>query len=344
MLCLHVLLGDELFDVVDGDGVVNITACTGILAELGTYASADCGEGVFLLDKLQGILISSHRRKLYIALNCYVGRAICLTGSRTGLDYVFTVFSPVLVPMLPAPYLIIGRFGFFYLYRSGRAQLLSEPQSVHLAVFNTLTAGDAFALVNLSAIIGLHNGRIIKEPAASQGKAGALAAVAYAGNSAGAVDVRQLMDKPVVLGSLQYLVCFFLCDLPSVTGFHLKIGGTVEHYAHILFEMAAAFAQNSAGAAAGAVGNGDLPRVFYVGTELICRNGVTVEIYRGFDRDDSHNAHASRQVGGHELHILHRVFIKTARDLGMSFDLLFVADHHLHDTGHPAGQSILLNI
>ena len=189
MLGLHILLGDEFLYIVDCDGIVNIAAGARILAEFRTYAAADGGEGVLLLYKLKSLLISALSRELYIALNGNVSRAVCLTGCSTGLNYVFAVFAPVFVPVLLCPKLIIGRFGAAYLQGLCRAQLLAETQSVHLTVFNTLTAGDALILIDLRTVVGFHYRRCVEQPAAAQRQAGALAAVADAADLARAVGI-----------------------------------------------------------------------------------------------------------------------------------------------------------
>ena len=69
------------------------------------------------------------------------------------------------------------------------SDFIGTAQRVHLAVFNTLAAGNAFFFVHLRAIVGFHDRRIVEKPSAAQRQAGALAAIAYAGYLAGTVRV-----------------------------------------------------------------------------------------------------------------------------------------------------------
>ena len=112
MLGFHVLLGNEFFYIVYRYRIVNIAASTGVLAEFRAHSTAYGREGVFLFYKLKRLLISAQGGELYVSLNGDVGRAVCLARRRAGLDDVFAIFAPVLVPVLLCPDLIVRSFGF----------------------------------------------------------------------------------------------------------------------------------------------------------------------------------------------------------------------------------------
>ena len=79
----------------------------------------------------------------------------------------------------------------------------------------------------------------------------------------------------------------------------MEVGRLVEHDAHVLLKMAAALAHDPARAAAGAVGNCDLPRALYVFAQLVGRDCVAVEVDGLLHGDNAHNAHAARQIRRH---------------------------------------------
>ena len=125
MLGVHVLLGNEFFYIVNRYRIVNIAACAGVLAEFWAHSTAYGREGVLLFYKLKRFLISALGGKLYVSLNGDVSRAVCLARRRACFNDVFTIFAPVLVPVLLCPDLIVRSFGFSDIKRLRRTKFLT---------------------------------------------------------------------------------------------------------------------------------------------------------------------------------------------------------------------------
>ena len=70
------------------------------------------------------------------------------------------------------------------------------------------------------------------------------------------------MDKAVVLGAPKNFICLLLGDETVFAALGEADGIVVQVEAHILFQMAAALAHQTAGPAAGAGADGDRPRFF----------------------------------------------------------------------------------
>ena len=106
---VHVLLGDEALDLVNGDGLINRTARAGILAAAVADAAADRGERIFALDELQRLAVLALRGELQIALHRDVRWASRFARRGTGIVAVDAV--PVAVvdaPLFRPPLDIVG--------------------------------------------------------------------------------------------------------------------------------------------------------------------------------------------------------------------------------------------
>ena len=93
-----------------------------------------------------------------------------------------------------------------------RAALLTELESVGLAVFDALAAGDALVLVDSCDEVGLYCLCRAEHICDTQSVAGAAAAVADSGGIFKAGGLVYLVDKAVVLCTLEYLVSLLLGD------------------------------------------------------------------------------------------------------------------------------------
>ena len=156
MLCLKILLGDELLYIVNGDGRVDIAAGAGVLADLVADAAADRREGIFLLYQLKGLGVASLRGELYVALNGNMRRTFRRARRRAGLHDVRAIRAviDVVAALIPGHFLIRG-VGIGDMRIAG-AQLLAEPDGVGLAVFHALAAGDALVLIDLCDEVRAH--------------------------------------------------------------------------------------------------------------------------------------------------------------------------------------------
>ena len=224
--------------------------------------------------------------------------------------------------------------------RVRRAVFLTEAERVRLAVLNALPAGDALFLVDTRGIVGAYGvlgAEVLRD---AQRKARAAAAVAYCGGVLKAGGLVYLVDKTVVLGALEYLICLLLGDEAMRAGLGIVDGVVVEVHAHVLFQMAAAFAHEAARAAAGAGTDGDRCGVFNEGGYLVvgCRAGVVLD-----RTHDGHNAHehhaelAGAERRGDELNTAAGVLFEAVAQIGVAVTLLAVGEYALHDAGDPDG-------
>ena len=77
---VELALGEELLDLVDGDGGVHVAAGAGLLAEARTHTSTHSREGVLAPDELQSLVKTALGGELYVALDGDVRRALRLAG------------------------------------------------------------------------------------------------------------------------------------------------------------------------------------------------------------------------------------------------------------------------
>lgn len=273
---------------------------------------------------------------------------VALAGGCAGVVAVGgrIVVAIIFVPHLRAPFGLIRQ----YLFRIDdrailRAQLLSELGGARRAYLGTLAAGNAFFRIDVRAVSGSGHVRRVEQLAGAQRIAGADAAVADTEDLILTVNVRDLMYKAVVLGALQDLHDFFarcrtgLVGLDGV-GHHVADGD-----AHILFQMAAAFAADPAGTAAGAGADCTLAVVLIQPVrQMLQIDRFLFRWDRFFDRDDVHadagtsGRHHGRDLfqrqAGHPLE--HRRHFRVRRDRVQIHIHIFCA------AGYEHGQHVLL--
>ncbi len=214
---------------------------------------------------------------------------------------------------------------------------MTELQGVGLAVFNALAAGHAVVFVNNSLIVGAHTVRAAEHRGKTQGEAGAAAAVADGGSVLKAGSLIYLVDKAVILGTLEYLIRLLLGDKPMLAGLGEMNGVVIEVHAHIIFKMAAALAHDAAGTAAGTGADGDSLGVFNKGGQLVICSRAGVVLNSALNGHYAHHGHAAPHKGKQRLSPAAGILLKALGQHWVLFALFVFAQHALHDARHPYG-------
>ena len=220
------------------------------------------------------------------------------------------------------------------------AVLLAKADGVRLAVFNALAAGNALLLIDAGNVVGADGVLGAEHLGDTQSIAGAAAAVADSGGLFKAGSLVNLMDKTVILGAAENLVCLLLGDETMCAGLAVVYGVIVEVHAHILFEVTAALSHQTAGAAAGAGTDGDGGRVLNEGGDLVIGRGLGVVLDGAHDGHDTHHEHtelAGVECRGDHLGTAAGVLLKAVADVRVTLALLFVGEYTLDDAGNPDG-------
>ena len=303
MLRLHILLGNELLDFVDGQGLIHGAPGAGILAVLAADGAADSGEGVILLDQLQRILIAAIAGHLDVALDGDVSRAGRLTGGGAGgpgLDAAVFV-SVVLVPVILAPAGVIRQLmagildGAFL-----GAELLTQADSAGRAGLHALAAGHALLPVALGYVGGGRQVGGVEQLGGPQRVADANGAVADTEDLVLAVDVGDLVDIAPILRLLEDLHGLFIGNVTAVVGLPAVIRKVAYANAPVGLNIAGALAPDALLLAAGTDGDADVALVLLqpVGKML---NGQGLALGRdGLLHRDYMHADAGA-AGGHLL-------------------------------------------
>ena len=338
-VAVELLVGDELFDLVDGDGLVKAAACALVFAVVRADAAANRRERVLALDDLEGLEILALGRLFYVALNGDVRGAGRLAGGGTGRHRVFAVFAVVRVPLLRAPLGVDGGLGLRDLDGGLRAELLAEFHGVVRAVFDARAAGDAVIGVYFRDKVRAGELRRVKARGDAEGLAGAGHAVAHADRLA-LLEGRDLVDTADLLEVFELFQSFLGGDRLAETVLDEVLGRQGEVHAHAGFKIALALeiarALVRVAAHAAALAGQDRDAVLVVHDEL--RGGLGIEDLRlggdgGLDRDDAHDARAHRGAVGVVLHRLRRVIAEGEGDLRVLLAIFVVERHKLPDTG-----------
>ena len=344
---LELLLGDKLFDLVDGDGAVDVAAGAGVLAAPVADAAANGRERVILLDELERVQIAALRSQIDVALNGDMRRAGGLAGCGAGLvALLLVVVLIVRAPHMLAPVVVVRQRLLRIDHGSGLgAQLLAELGGAGRADLGALAAGDALFGIDMGTVSGGgHVGRV-EQLARSQREAGAERAVADGEDLILAVDVRDLVDIAVVLGALEDLHRLFIGDLAALAGLETVVTKLTDGDAHLILQLTAALPLKAHGIAAGAIADAEVVLI------LLQPVGDVLDIdrlVRGrdglLDRDDVHaDAGASgRHHAGDLRQRQKRHALEKLRDLRMLLHLLQVHVHQLCRAGHEDRQRPLL--
>ncbi len=248
MLCLHVLLGDELLDFVNGQGLIDGAAGAGVLAVFAADASAYRGERIVLLYELESVGIAALGGHLYVALDCNVRRAGDLAGCGAGgpgLDRAVLVFV-ILVPVIFAPLGVVGQLmagildGAFL-----GAELLTEADCACRAGLNALAACDALFGVGLCGVSGCGKIRRVEQLRGAQCIADTNGTVADAEYLVLAVDIGYLMYIALILGLLEDLHSFFIGYIAAMVCLTAVVGKIADTDAPFAFDIARALAADT---------------------------------------------------------------------------------------------------
>ena len=347
MLGLHILLGDELLDLVDGQRLVDGAAGAGILAVLSADAAADSRERVVLLDELERVGIPAVARHLDVALDGDVRRAGGLAGRRAGrprLDAAVFI-AVILVPVILAPLGVVRQLVVRILDGAFLgAELLAEADSAGRAGLDALAAGHALLGVALGHVGGGGQVRRVKQLAGAQRVADTDGAVADTEDLVLTVDVRDLVDIAAILGLLEDLHRLFIGDVVAVVRLAAVIGKVADADAPLAFHVAGALTADALLLAAGAHGHTDVALVLLQPMgQVLDRQRLALGRDGLFDRNDVHaDAGAS---GRHHLGDARQRQIRHAleevRRLREHIRLLRVDHHDLGAAGnehiqHPA--------
>ena len=142
------------------------------------------------------------------------------------------------------------------------AELLTEFYGACRADFNALAAGYALFFFNVGTVSGCGKVRRIEVLAGAQCKADTQVAVAETENFVLAVDVGDLVDIAVFFSTLADVQSLFLGNRAALAGFNQVLGKVAETDAAVVLDLAGAFAEETAGIAAGAVTDRKLSFIF----------------------------------------------------------------------------------
>ena len=347
VLRLHILLGNELLDLVDGQGLIHGAPGAGILAVLAADGAADGGEGVILLDQLQRILIAAVACHLDVALDGDVRRAGHLAGGGAGgpgLNAAVFV-SVVLVPVIFAPAGVIGQLVAGILDGAVLgAQLLAQADSAGRAGLHALAAGHALLPIALCHIGGGGQVGRVEQLGGTQRIADADCAVADTEDLVLAVDVGNLVDIAPILGLLKNLHGLFVGNVTAVVGLPAVVRKVAYADAPFGLNIAGALAPDALLLAAGADGDTDVALVLLqpVG-KMLNGEGLALGGDGLLNGDDVHadagaaGGHLLRQACqrqiGHALKEVRRLGEHIRMDRVDHHDLRAAGDKHIQ---HPA--------
>ena len=260
VLGLQIQGGDIFLDLVDGQGLIDGAPGAGVLAPPVADGAADGGEGIILLDQLQGLPVAALGSHLYIALDGQVGRAGTLAGSRAGGIAVYLGVVPVVVvPLVGSPGPGVRELcqGIGHGAAPG-AELLAQFGRAHGADLHALAAGHALILFHVGPVGGCGHVGGVEELGGAQGVADAGSAVADGHDLVFPVDVGDLMDIAVALGPLQGLDGLVVGDVAAHAPVHGIFRQVPQAHAVLALDLAAALSPDPLLLAAGADADGDL--------------------------------------------------------------------------------------
>ena len=333
----QLLRRDELFDLVDGDGCVDLAAHAGVLAAAVADASADGGQGVLNLDELQRLAVFSLRCELEIALHGDVRRAVGLAGRGAAVDHVLAVKAVLGVPFILGPVLVARGDDGCDVRNDGRlgAELLTQLQRVDGAVFHALTAGDALCGIDFGNVVTAHHIDVFKHRGGAEREAPASAAIADGVRFSATVGIRNLVHESVFFRALEDFIRFRARDLAATTRADIVFRSVAHLDAHVLFEMSAAFAHDLAVGAAAARRHGEDIVFLQIRGDFFVARLAAFAVDGALDRNHAHETHADGEgAGAHRPAYATICFHRVAHD-GILLHHVEVVDDHLHGAGNP---------
>ena len=184
----------------------------------------------------------------------------------------------ILVPFILAPFGSVGKL----LLRVDNlrtvlfAKLLTELQSTCRTVFNALTAGNAVGLADMRSVSGSRKVRRVEKLRCSQRIAYFYITVADCKNFVLAVNVCDLMNKSVILGTLENFHSLIVSDVVTSSGFTAVVGHVAYTDAPALVVVRTALVELLSAVTAGADRCAEMTLVFFepIGKMLDIRRGV----------------------------------------------------------------------
>ena len=277
-----------------------------------------------------------------------MGRAGGLTGRSTGLIAVDPVFVPIILgPHVGTPGHLRGQ----RLFRIGHlasvlfTELLSQLYRSRRAGLHTFAAGHAVFFRHAGHIGGPGHVRRVEKLGSPQRVADIHIAVADGKNLVLAVNIGNLMDKPVLLRLTENLQGLLLRDVTaSLVGLYHIIGHVSHSHAPALGVVGAALVKGFAGTAAGTGTRSVLALVFVqpVG-DMLDGDGLIVHLDSLLHRNHMHtDAGAARRH--HEGYLFQRAAahaLKEPAQLGMLFQHFVVHVGKFRAARHKHGKHIL---
>ena len=258
-----------------------------------------------------------------------------LAGRRALGHHIRAVCAEIRVVALAAPEGVARRLlRPLFIGRAG-TQLLAKLDGVKLTVFHALAAGHAFVLVHTGDVIGADGVRCPEVFGNAQRKAGTAAAVADRRRVVIARGDVKLVHQTVILGAPENLIGLLFGDEAVRAGLRIVFGVIVEVHAHVLFQMAAAFAHEPAGAAAGTRADRNGPGILNELVHLVVTCLACIVFNGALNGNDAHQVHAHIHERRQHGNPLAGIAFKTLAQHGIFVTLLAVGEHALHDAGHP---------
>ena len=288
---MQLLLGDELLDLVDSDGIVDSAAGACILAAAVADTAADGGEGVILLDELERVKIAALCGHLDVALDCDMRGAGGLAGRRAAVIAVYhVVVAVVLIPLFGTPFGVVGQLvlGIFY----GAvlcAQLLAELCSASGADLDAFAAGNALFLVDMRYVCAARHVGGVEQLGCAQGVADAGRAVADSEDLVLAVNICDLVDVAFILCALEYLHYFVIGDgLAVLAGLVAVSCAVADSNAPEIFNIAGTLAALGLRTAAGAYADREVIVFFQPVGKMLHADGLGAVGDRLFNGNNMH--------------------------------------------------------
>ena len=346
---VQILVGDELLDLIDRDGLVDRAARAGILAATVAHAAAHRGQRILALDEGERLLVATLRRQLEVALHGDVRGAGCLARGRArvvGLDAVLV--AVVRAPLLGAPLhrvrqLLLGILG--HPVRALLAELLAELDGARGAHLNAAAAGHAVLGLGVRHVGRAREVRGVEQLARTQGVAHVHVAVADGEDLVLTVDVGDLVHEAVVLRALEDLHGLLARDVAAAVGLHHVVGHVAHGDAPVVEVVTARFAHHFAAHTAGAGGSGVLALVLVQPVlDVLDGDGMALLLDGLLDGNDVHaDTRASRR--DHRRGLGERALARLLEELSVDGMLLQLAPAHVEElggAGHEHGQHPLL--
>ena len=340
------LIGDELFDLVNGDRIIHGSPGTGVLTAPVADRAADRRERIILLDQFEGVHKAALSRHADVTLYRQMGRAGSFAGRCAGIITVDLGILPVIgIPVVRAPGCLIRKQGRRIADLSlGRAKLLSQFGGAYRANFDAFAAGDAFFFVHVGTVgTAGHIGGIVKL-AGTESVADTGGAVADGDDLFLSVDICDLVDKAVALRPFQDFQGFFIADVAAHASVDTVLRHVADAHTEFAVDLAGAFPAHGLLLAAGTLAHRifviliePVGNVFHAGGEVLMLDGL-------FHGNDVHAyAGASRRNHGSDVfqgHLSHQ--IEEGGQLRMLSCQLIIHHHKFRGTRYEDGHIVLL--